>query len=183
MQYPSDVSTDGRLLLYTRSTTKPSGSSLDLWYLSLIGDPAPRPFLQTSFSEKDGQFSPDGKWVAYQSDESGHSEIYAQPFPGLGERIQVSTGAGQQVRWGRRGTELFFLATDQRLMSVPVSFTTRGMTLGKAVPLFRMEFDASNLLVRQQYVVSPDDRRFLVNAVTDTVDPTMTVILNWTGRP
>src|SRR6185436_14155265 len=69
MQYPSDVSPDGRLLLYTRSTTTATGASLDLWYLSLAGDPAPRPFLQTGFAVKDGQFSPDGKWVAYQSNE------------------------------------------------------------------------------------------------------------------
>ena len=81
MQYPNDVSPDGRTLLYTRSTNTPAGDSVDLWYLSLVGDPAPHPFVQTAFNERDGQFSPDGKWVAYQSDESGHFEVYLQPFP------------------------------------------------------------------------------------------------------
>jgi Tol biopolymer transport system component len=183
MQYPNDVSPDGRTLLYTRSTNTLAGGSVDLWSLSLVGDPAPRPFVQTAFNERDGQFSPDGKWVAYQSDESGHSEVYLQPFPGPGERIQVSTGAGQQVRWGRgSGAELFFIGGGQQLMSAPVTFTARGATVGNAVPLFRMEFDA-NFLTRQQYAVSPDDQRFLVNAVTDVVDPSsMTVILNWKGR-
>jgi Tol biopolymer transport system component len=183
MQYPNDVSPDGRTLLYTRSTTRPTGSSVDLWYLSLVGDPAPRPFVQTTFFERDGQFSPDGRWMACQSNESGHSEIYLQPFPGPGERIQASTGAGQHARWGHRGTELFFIGGGQQLISVPVTFTARGVTLGKAVPLFRMDFD-DNFLTRQQYAVSPDDQRFLVNAVTDVVDPSsMTVILNWRGRP
>jgi hypothetical protein len=95
----------------------------------------------------------------------------------------VSTGAGQQVRWGHgRGAELFFIGGGQQLMSASVTFTARGATVGKAVPLFRMEFDA-NFLTRQQYAVSPDDQRFLVNAVTDVVDPSsMTVILNWKGR-
>jgi hypothetical protein len=183
MQYPNDISPDGRTLLYTRSTTKPTGSSVDLWYLSLVGDPSPQPFLQTAFAERDGQFSPDGRWVAYQSDESGHSEIYLRPFPGPGERIQASIGAGQQVRWGHRGAEVFFIGAGQQLISMPVAFTGHGLTLGKAVPLFRMEFDA-NFLTRQQYAVSPDDQRFLVNAVTDVVEPSsMRVILNWKGRP
>ena len=184
MSYPSDVSQDGHVLLYTRSTTAATGSSVDLWYVSSVGDPAPHPFVATKFDERDGQFSPDGKWVAYQSNESGHYEIYIQPFPGPGERITASAGGGQQVRWGRSGTELFYLAADQRLTSVPLTFSASGvMSLGTPVALFRTEIE-NNFLARQQYVVSEDGRRFLINAPTDALDPSsITVILNWTGKP
>ena len=80
--YPSDVSPDGSVLLYTRDL---GSSSTDIWYVSLGADRTPHPFVQTAFQERDGQFSPDGKWVAYQSNEAGHFEIYLQPFPGAGE--------------------------------------------------------------------------------------------------
>ena len=180
MIYPSDVSPDGSVLLYTRAT----GPSTDLWYVSLGADRTPHPFVQTAFHERDGQFSPDGKWVAYQSNEAGHFEIYLQPFPGPGDRIQVSAGGGQHVRWARNGSELFYVAADQRLTSVRVTFGANGkLVLGTPVPLFRTEFDSS-LLARQQYVVSPDGQRFLINAATDAIDPpSITLILNWKGRP
>ena len=135
-------------------------------------------------NERDGQFSPDGKWVAYQSDEAGHYEIYLQPFPGPGDRIQVSSGGGQQVRWARDGSELFYIAADQRLTSVRVTFGASGSpVLGTPLPLFRTEFDSS-FMMRQQYVVSPDGERFLINAATDEIDPpSITLILNWKGTP
>jgi Tol biopolymer transport system component len=179
-KYPSDVSTDSRFLLYTKST----GPAFDLWYVPLVGDRTPHPFVQTTFDERDGQFSPDSKWIAYQSNESGHYEIYLKPFPGPGDRIQVSAGGGQQVRWGPRGTELFYVAADQRMTSVPVTFAASGAAaLGRPVALFRTEFETT-LQVRQQYMVSADGQRFLINAPTDAIDPpSITLILNWKGRP
>ena len=180
MIYPSAVSPNGSVLLYTRAT----GPSTDLWYVSLGADRTPHPFTQTAFSERDGQFSPDGKWVAYQSNEGGHDEIYLQPFPGPGDRIQVSAGGGQQVRWARNGSELFYIAADQRLTSVRVTFGANGKPVrGTPLPLFRTEFDIS-FMARQQYVVSPDGERFLINAATDAIDPpSITLILNWKGTP
>ena len=180
MVFPVAVSPEGRVLLYTRAT----GPSTDLWYVSLGADRTPHPFVQTPFQELDGQFSPDGKWVAYQSNDAGHFEIYLQPFPGPGDRIQVSTGGGQQVRWAKTGSELFYIAADQQLTSVRVTFGANGkLVLGTPLPLFRTEFE-SNLMTRQQYVVSPDGQRFLMNAATDAVDPpSITFILNWKGRP
>ena len=181
MVYPSDVSPDGRVLLYTRA----EGMSTDLWYVSLIGDDrTPRPFVQTEFQDRDGQFSPNGKWVAYQSDEAGQFEIYLQPFPGPGDRIRVSAGGGQHVRWARDGSELFYMAADRRLTSVRVTFGANGPpVLGAPLPLFRTESDYS-FLTRQQYVVSPDGQRFLINASTDAIDPpSITLILNWKGKP
>jgi Tol biopolymer transport system component len=180
MVYPSDVSPDGSVLLYTRATS----SSTDLWYVPLGADRTPHSFVQTSFFERDGQFSPDGKWVAYQSNDVGHFEIYLQPFPGPGDRIQVSTGGGQQVRWARNGSELFYIAADQRLTSIRVTSGANGkLVLGNPVPLFRTELDIS-FLTRQQYVVSSDGQRFLINAATDAIDPpSITLILNWKGTP
>ena len=180
MVYPSDVSPDGSVLLYSRAT----GPSVDLWYVSLTADRTPHPFVQTAFQERDGQFSPDGKWVAYQSNDAGHFEIYLQPFPGPGNRIQVSAGGGQHVRWARKGSELFYIDADQRLTSVRVTFGANGtLVRGTPVPLFRTELDSS-FLTRQQYVVSPDGQRFLINAATDAIDPpSITLILNWKGTP
>ena len=99
MIYPSDVSPDGSVLLYTRAT----GPSVDLCG-TCCSVPTARlhPFVQTAYNESDGQFSPDGKWVAYQSNEAGHSEIYLRPFPGPGDRIGYSSAvasrcAGQET--------------------------------------------------------------------------------------
>jgi hypothetical protein len=156
----------------------------DLFYISLVGDRTPQPFVQTEFRERDGQFSPDGKWIAYQSNESGRDEIYLRRFPGPGDRIQVSAGGGQQVRWGLRSGELFYVAADQRLTAVPLTFAANGtVALAPAHPLFRTEFDNA-VQVRQQYVVSADGQRFLLNALTDaSAPPSNTVILNWKGKP
>ena len=180
MIYPSDVSPDGSVLLYSRAT----GPSMDLWSVSLGADRTPHPFVATAFQERDGQFSVDGKWVAYQSNEAGHFEIYLRPFPGPGDRIQVSPSGGQHVRWAKDGSELFYVAADQQLTSVRVTFRANGkVVLGTPVPLFRTEVD-TNFLPRQQYVVSPDGQRFLFNAATDVIEPpSITLILNWKGTP
>ena len=105
-------------------------------------------------------------------------------FPGPGDRIQVSAGGGQQVRWGLRSGELFYVAADQRLTAVPVTFAANGtVALGPARPLFRTEIDNA-IQSRQQYMVSADGQRFLINALTDDSDPpSNTVILNWKGKP
>jgi len=96
----------------------------------------------------------------------------------------VSSGGGKQVHWARSGSELFYIAADQRLTSHRVTFGLNGkLVLGPPVPLFRTEIDSSPL-VRQQYVVSPDGQRFLINAATDVIEPpSITVILNWKGTP
>ena len=88
------------------------------------------------------------------------------------------------MRWARNGSELFYIAADQRLTSVRVTFGANGqLVLGRPLPLFRTELD-SGFMARQQYVVSPDGQRFLMNAATDAIDPpSITWILNWKGRP
>jgi WD40 repeat protein len=145
------------------------------------GDRKLRPIVQTAFVESDGQFSPDGQWIAYQSNESGQFEIYVQKYP-TGGRERISPNGGAQVRWRADGRELFYLALDGRLMSVPVRVDSRTSTIQPAVPvpLFTTRIGPALLPVaRQQYSVSPDGQRFLMNVITGE-DKTMpiTVVLN-----
>ena len=143
-----DWSPDGRFLLY-RSIDPKTGS--DIWALPLDGDRKPFPVVQTNFDERDGQFSPDGKWIAYQSNESGRFEIYVQPFPGPGGKSQVSTNGGAQVRWRRDGKELFYIALDGRLMAVPIRLASNGQAVeaGTPVPLFATHVGGACSIARQ----------------------------------
>jgi acyl-CoA synthetase (AMP-forming)/AMP-acid ligase II len=100
------------------------------------GAPKPFPFLRTSFSEANGQFSPDGGWIAYQSNESGRFEIYAAPFPGPGGKRQISTSGGVLPRWRHEGKEIFYVAPDLRLMAAPVNIHEGALDVGAARPLF-----------------------------------------------
>ncbi len=113
----TDWSVDGGFLLY-RSVDPTTGH--DLWALPLDGDKKPFPVVRTNSNEPYGQFSPDGKWIAYQSNESGRDEVYVQPFPGPGAKVRISTNGGAQMRWRRDGKELFYIALDGRLMAVPI---------------------------------------------------------------
>jgi hypothetical protein len=150
------------------------------------GDRKPFPVVQTNFEERDGQFSPDGKWIAYGSNESGRFEIYLQPFPGPGGQAQVSTNGGAQVRWRRDGKELFYIALDGRLMAVPIRLasTTQAIEAGSPIPLFATRVGgALSIPFRQQYDISPDGQRFLMNTVTEEAAAPITVILNWKAKP
>lgn len=171
--FPSDWSADGRFLAYYRTDSK---TQLDIWTLSLGGDRKPVPFLHGDFNESEGQFSPDGRWMAYVSDESGGQQIYVQSFPTLGGQRQVSTEGGTQPRWRRDGKELFYLAPDRKLMAVPVK---TGATFEADAPraLFQTALAASAL--RQSYAVSADGQRFLLNTPLEAGSPPMTVVLNW----
>src|SRR5262249_36630279 len=117
----NDWSPDGRYLLYMAVDPK---TRSDLWVLPVAsgtaGDRKPVPYLRTPAWEAQGQFSPDGRWIAYTSDESGQSQIYVQSFPAGGGKYQVSTGGGTQPRWRRDGKELFYIAADGKLMAVDV---------------------------------------------------------------
>ncbi|MBI4472755.1 MAG: protein kinase [Acidobacteria bacterium] len=176
----TDWSIDGRYLLY-RSVDPETG--YDIWALPFHGDRKPFPVVRTEFEERDAQFSPDGKWIAYQSNESGRFEIYIQPFPVPGGKEQISTDGGAQVRWRRDGKELFYVALDGRLMAVSIRTASNGKTLeaGTPVPLFNTRIGgAVQGNDRQQYMVSPDGRRFLMSTLTEeaTSSP-ITIILNW----
>ena len=114
--FAEDWSPDGKLVVYSDSSEKTKN---DLWMLPMEGDRKPVRFLQTPFNERSGQFSADGKWLAYESDESGGYQIYVQPVSPDGRRWQISTAGGSQPRWSRDGRELFFVTGGQTLMAVP----------------------------------------------------------------
>ena len=182
----TDWSTDGRFLLYRSSDPK---TGWDIWALPMDGSGRPGTRVQvvrTNFDETNGQLSPDGRWVAYQSNETGHFEIYVQPFPGPGPKSAVSRNGGAQVRWRRDGKELFYVALDGRLMAVPMRFASNGQSIEVGAPrvLFTTHIGgAARGADRQQYMVSPDGQRFLMNTIMEEASSPIIVLLNWKASP
>ena len=183
MKIVQDWSFDGRFLLYV--SFDPT-MSRDIWALPLDGDRKPFAVVRTDFEERDAQFSPDGKWIAYHSNESGRFEVYVQPFlttEGKPKtKVQISTSGGAQVRWRSDGHELFYIALDDRLMAVPIRISPNGQDIepGTPVPLFTTHVGgALKGITGAQYMVAKDGQRFLMNSVKDeaTTAP-ITVILN-----
>jgi Tol biopolymer transport system component len=189
---PRDWSPDSRSIVFTQMDRVVN----DLWVLPLDGDPRqagtglrqagtearkPVPFLKTPFSEALANLSPDGRWIAYVSDESGRPEVYIQSFPTPSGKWQVSTEGGNQPRWRRDGRELFYLAPDQKLMAVPVRL---GSTFEAGAPasLFEANINpaAGSAGIGHQYDVSADGQRFLLNLeLRETATTPLTVVLNW----
>jgi eukaryotic-like serine/threonine-protein kinase len=168
----SDWSPDGRFILYSNQSRT---TDRDLWALPLDGDRKPFVLAQTPAAEGNGRFSPDGRWVAYQSNESGRNEIYVQPFPGSGAKTQISTGGGEVPNWRGDGRELFYRAPDNRLMAVSVTLNPDRKTVetGTPVALFPTR-------VGSTYEAAPDGQRFLLLTPTEEASTApITVILNW----
>jgi len=176
-----DWSADGRFILY-KQLDQATGTS-DLWALRMSGEGTPFQVVHTRSDERDGQFSPDGKWVAYQSDEAGQPEIYLQPFPGPGPKVRVSINGGTQVRWSSNGKELFYIAPDERLMAVGIDLAAGAGGVERPEPLFTTRLAPIRSISRQQYVVAPDGQRFLMSSVEESPTSPITLILNWKGRP
>jgi WD40-like Beta Propeller Repeat len=174
-----DWSADGRFILY-KQLDQTTGTS-DLWAYPMSGEGTPRQVVHTPSDERDGQFSPDGKWVAYQSDEAGRPDIYLQPFPEPGPKVRVSIDGGTQVRWRSDGKEIFYIAPDQRLMAVGIDLAAGGAAVGTPEPLFTTRLAPIRSISRQQYVVAPDGQRFLISSVEEPPTSPITLILNWKG--
>jgi dipeptidyl aminopeptidase/acylaminoacyl peptidase len=170
-----DWSPDGRFLLYSENVNDPSSTTrTDLRLLSLDGSHAITSYLQTPFAETRGRFSPDGKWVAYTTDESGRSDVYIHSFPAGGSKTRVSSQGGDHARWRRDGKELFYTALDGTLMAVPVQTVSNALTVGEPKPLFKIPGRAGT------YDVTADGQRILAlpPAGSDSA-PSMTVVVNW----
>jgi Tol biopolymer transport system component len=174
---PQDWSHDGRFLVYTTNDPKTRG---DLWTVPLGGDRTPVPFANSSYDESSGQFSPDGRWIAYRSDESGRYEIYVQPFPGPGERRRVSSDGGTEPRWRADGREIFYISPDAKMIAVPFRSSGPAPGIGTPVTLFQTrKVRGGTGNVQQQYDVSPDGRFLInVNADENVASPIM-LIMNW----
>lgn len=159
-----------------RSDTK---TGWDLWAVPTAGERQPFAVVQSEHGEREGAFSPDSRWVAYDSTESGRREIWIQPFPPTGTKWQVSTVGGFSPRWRGDGRELFYVAADGRLMAAAIG---AGPTpeVGGSTPLMQTMFREG---AYGSYAVARDGQRFLLNippAADDTVP--ITVVVNWTAK-
>ncbi|MGH9385754.1 MAG: protein kinase domain-containing protein [Vicinamibacterales bacterium] len=179
-KFAMSFSSDSRLLLYRNTGLN---TNWDLWVLPLEPKGPPIQVTNTPFQEMIGEFSSDGRWVAYQSNEAGRFEIYIQSFPEPTVRAQVSTNGGSQPRWRRDGKELFFMALDGRLMAAPISVEAQGQIMpGPPVALFMTRTAGGPVPSpqKQQYAVSADGRRFLLNGQSgDSASSPITLVLNW----
>jgi Tol biopolymer transport system component len=192
IQTPSSWSRDGKWLAFTEAGTPATGR--DIWVLPLEGEALnagpearkPRVFVRTPANEDNGVFSPDGQWLAYESNESGQYEVYVRPFSGPGGRLQISTQGGLEPVWSRNGQELFYRNGD-RMMAVEVSSRRdsngafpSGFTAGSPRLLFEGHYQYSGL-VSSDYDVSQDGQRFLmVQPSGPEQNPTqIQLVLNW----
>ena len=180
-EWPSDWSRDGKYLLYHQSDPE-TGS--DLWYLERGENGSgwePHPFLQEPSAQAAPKFSPNGRYVAYVSDESGQREVYVQPFPEGGRKVTVSSGGGSQLRWSRDGKELFYVQ-GEKLMVVAVS-TEGEFSAGLPTELFEHPGLRSGLN-NPNYDVSLDGQRFILpepvgHDETEAPQATIRVVQNW----
>jgi eukaryotic-like serine/threonine-protein kinase len=176
---PVSSTPDGRFLVYTE---RAPATGWDIGVLPLNGEHKAVIFLRTPFNESTPMISPDGRWVAYTSNESGRYEIYVQPFPEPGEKFQISTGGGSVPVWSRDGRELFYRVGNNKMMAVPVETGVR-FAAGKPVQLFEAQYRTggeAGVPTSGSYDVSPDGKRFLMMKPAALQPPThINVVVNW----
>ena len=170
---PSDWSADGRFIAYT---DRSSATTADIWVLPLFGDRKPFPVAQTAFNETFAVFSPDGRWIAYVTNEAGQGNVYVQSFPVANGKYQVSRDGGARPIWRETARSCFIIGPDGALMAVSID-ASRGFEAGVPQRLF-----TTNALNNQNlvYAVTKDGMRFLVNSRPEqaSVAP-ITVVVNW----
>jgi eukaryotic-like serine/threonine-protein kinase len=173
---PTSCSADGRFLAYAR--LEGPNRKGDIWILPLTGEHKPFPLIQTpQFDEAHAQFSPDGRFVAYDSDESGTRQIYVTPFPGPGAKQQVSTTTGEDPIWRKDGKELFFLS-EGKMMAAEVKTNGSDLQIGNAQLLFDAHSGFGGFA---HYDVTRDGKRFIVASVGEGGSAPMNLVVNWTA--
>ena len=170
IQYCPSLTPDGKLLVFDDGE--------DIWMLRMEGDRKPQPFLQTRSQEGWARLSPDGRWLVYRSNETGQYEVYVQPFPGPGEKSQISTEGGHEPIWARSGREIFYRHGD-RMMAVEISTQPR-FTAGKPHVLFEGAYAYGVSLVAN-YDVTSDGQRFIMVKSSEKLAPVtqINLVLNW----
>jgi serine/threonine protein kinase len=172
--YPSSVSPDGEHLALQRGG---DDSSWDIWILPLSGDKEAYPFIQTEFGETLGMFSPDGRWFAYMSNESGGPEIYVTAFPEAGRKWQISVNGGLSPRWNPNGSEIVYHAGDGMLTAVQVEPRDGGLLIGEARPLFNTGLQPAT---GHFWDISADGERVLaLETISERDTPNISVVVNW----
>jgi eukaryotic-like serine/threonine-protein kinase len=172
-------SPDGAILfLNLADASDPSGTGRDLWTVPLSGDRRAKPLLRQPGVQRRAQPSPDGRWLAYESDESGQSEIYVTRYPEADAKWQVSTAGGSYPRWRADGREIFYVASDVRLMVADV--TSQGTSLAVGAVHAVMQMHLPRTTGGYPYAVTPDGQKYLVNTlVEDTLSDPLNVVVNW----
>jgi Tol biopolymer transport system component len=171
--YAGDWSADGRSIAF--HSLDPD-TRADIWTVPAFGDPTPAEYLRTSFDERRPAFSPDGRWVAYESDESDRREVYIAPFPRASRKWQVSTGGGVMPRWRGDGKELYFVDDALRLTAVEIQTSNQDLVVGAVNTLFKIR-PASSI---GMYAVTRDGERFLViGQVEGAEESPLTLVVNW----
>ena len=167
------------MLLYQKTTSR----GYDLGVIPLSGERKPTPFVTGPSNEAQGRFSPNHRWIAYASDESGRFEVFVQSFPAENTRpTTISVAGGMQPEWRHDGKELFYISADGKLTALPVVTDQATFAAGTPHALFDVEVPEPTAPYPTDYAVSADGQRFLVNTVVDQpTRPALTVILNWTA--
>jgi Tol biopolymer transport system component len=187
---PTSWSRDGKFVLYSRGDIY-SLSRSEIWVLPLAGDRKPRLVVKTPGATYDGQFSPDGRWVAYTSKESGREEVYVVPFDaarvleigpasasaGAGGRWQISASGGRSPKWRKDGKEIFYLSSDNKMMAGGVEARGNRIELQTARPLFT----TNPAEYFSPYDVTPDGSKFVIN-IPNMQNTPLTLVVNWTAR-
>jgi Tol biopolymer transport system component len=181
-EYISQWSRDGRFIIFRENDPK---SKWDVWVLPMQGGTERKPFvfLNSEFNEVHPQLSPDSRWMAYTSDESGRREVYVRPFPGGEFQRQISIAGGEQPRWRGDGKELFFVSGDGKMMAVAVMAiaATKTFEVGTPQPMFDAQLASGRINVQFEYDVTRDGKRFLLvtNAAAPASAPLLNVVANW----
>ncbi len=175
----NEVTPDGGSLVFGGS---PEGNYEDIWTVPLAGDRTPKMIVESkSFVEKSARLSPDGKWIAFSSDEPGRADIFVAPFP-TGPKRRVSDRGGIAPIWSRDGKELYYLAGDGKLTAVSVSRGNSEIAFGPPQPLFDLEPAGLNSFDPRPYDVAPDGRFLVVRTVSQEPPNPFVVDVHWTAR-
>ena len=175
----SGVTPDGAGLVFGGST---SGEDEDVWLMALDGDRTPKPVIETKeFQEVSARLSPDGRWIAFTSDESGRPEVFVAPFPS-GPKRPVSNGGGGVPVWSRDGKEIFYVGRDGRLFAVSVNSAGASLVIGTAQPLFDLDPAPAGAFDPALYDVSADGRFLIVRSAGESSADPVVVDVDWTAR-
>jgi eukaryotic-like serine/threonine-protein kinase len=169
----NDWTPDGKSLVYMNLISYPS-----LWVHDFAPGKSDYQLLKTSFAEAEAKFSPDGHWLSYTSEETGRSEVYVVPYPGLNGKWQVSTNGGAQARWRKDGKELIFVSPEGKLMSAAVSAAAGTFKAETPKPLFESRIVTTTRDV-WQYDMTPDAQKFIINSRMEHSQEPITLYANW----
>jgi eukaryotic-like serine/threonine-protein kinase len=178
-KFANDVTPDGSGMVFGGS---PAGANEDVWLLPLAGERTPKPMIETKeFLEFSTRLSPDGRWMAFASEESGRMEIFVQPFPS-GPKRQVSSSGGFAPAWSRDGGEIYYRARDGRVTAVAVRPGASGLEVGQSQALFSLESPPMAGFDPRAFDVGPDGRFLVLRAVEESRSDPFVVDVHWTAR-